>query len=206
MILLFTLYGCQDNRSPEERYAAAMEEARTTEERTDDIFLGLEFGMRPKAFFDHCTVLNQQQKIVEGDGGKMAQLELEGLDDEASLSFAPKFSQPGTDSARLFALNFFVRYKAWAPWNKEHHSLPLLRDLTEYFIDEYGEGFVALPHEEFGRVVTQVTNNRRITLWIEDTEKVYGRFVDLSVAPDDPLALPQLKALPGNLIDQSKSK
>jgi hypothetical protein len=201
--LLFSLLlGCGDHRSAEQRYADAMQEAVKTKERTDEIFHGIKFGMRPKEFFDHCTELNKQQLIQEGDDGRMAYFEMADLEKPGRLNFAPKFTPAGDEDNPpvLYALNFSVRYDEWAPWNEDAQSLPLLRDVTRVFMERYGEGFLALPHDKYGRVVTQIKDNRRVTIWREDKQKVHGRFVDLSYAPDDQLVYETVKALPSELL------
>lgn len=198
--LLCLFFSCkEEHKSPAEKYAAQLSKGLASSQKSNEVFLGIEFGMRPKAFFDHCTELNQQQKILEGNNGRMARFELEDLDRPGWLNFAPKFTTPTTmpgDSAVLFAVNFMIRYEGWAPWNKDFYSLELLKNVIKLMTDRYGGEFVVLPHDKVGRVVCQVQNNRRITLWLEDKEFVRGRFTDLSYSPDDPLVQLENKVIP----------
>lgn len=188
---LFTLSACKDNRPVMERYKEALAEGIAANQRTDDFILGLKFGMRPKDFFDHCTDLNKQQLITEGTGGNSVKYRLEDLEKPGHMFFFPEFTEVAADSGDssvIYAFNLEFKYEGWAPWSSDSFgSIPLLRDVARVFVDWYGNDFLAVPDEQVGRIVTQVRNNRRISLWIKNESHVRGRIVDLSVAPNEPL-------------------
>lgn len=196
------MMGCQkkDDRSPKERYASALAEGLASDERTDETLLGIQLGWRPKSFFDHCTELNKRKLIDIGTEGLSVAHVIKDLDQfSATMNFYPDFSEPGEagrDSAIIVAMDFSIRYDAWSPWNQEMDAMHLLRDVTGYFVDRFGDDFIAVPHDKLGRVVTQVKNNRRTTLWIKDKLTVAGRITDLSARPDEPLVVEDTTRFP----------
>lgn len=193
LFLLFLLFGCKDERPVEERYAEAIEAAKTTTQKSNELFLDLELGMTASNFYSHCTELNRQRLITQGTGGNRVKYELEELDHPALMNFFPDFTE-GTknDPSKIYAMDIEFNYEAWAPWNKELAALPLLRDVTEMMIDWYGDGFMAIPHEKLGRVVVQVKNNRRIAMWVKDQSVVRARITDMSERPEEPMVPAEL--------------
>lgn len=193
--LLLLLFGsCAEERPAPERYAEQLAAARTTSQRTDEIFLDMHFGMTRSEFYTHCTELNKQRIIREGEGGATVRWDLpDKLKSPAHLVFSPEFTE---DESKIFAMNFSVKYDSWAPWAKDFNSLELLKDFMRSFSPEYGDDWLVLPHDDLGRVVTQIDENRRLTLWLEGQERVRGRFTDLSQVPDEPLIDYQSPTIP----------
>ncbi len=189
-LLVFLLFANCDKgaSSGEARYAKAIENGITTNERNNNLFLGIQLGMSAKEFFDHCTDLNQQQIITEGTGGNRVSYKLKGTDYPAVMNFFPDFTKGTKDQpATMYAMDVEFNYLDWSPWNKDKQSVHLIRDITELMIDWYGGDFFVVPHEKLGRIVFQVRDNRRLALWIKDKSIVRGRFVDLSQVPQEPL-------------------
>ncbi len=177
-----------DGQANQEKYEKALAEGLASQERTDKLFLGIRLGMRPKEFFDHCTDLNQQKIILEGNAGNTVRYALPGMEHATTMNFFPKFTKGSPENpAKLYAMDMEFSYDAWAPWNKEYYSLNLLKDVTKRFVDWYGKDFIAVPHTQLGRIVVQVKNNRRTAFWIVDESTVRGRIIDLTLVPEEPL-------------------
>lgn len=177
-----------DAQANQKKYEKALAEGLASQERTDKLFLGIRLGMRPQDFFDHCTDLNQQKIILEGNAGNTVRYAIPGMEHATTMNFFPKFTKSSAGHpAKLYAMDMEFSYDAWAPWNKEYYSLNLLKDVTKRFVDWYGEDFIAVPHPSLGRVVVQVKNNRRTAFWILNESTVRGRIVDLTVVPEEPL-------------------
>ncbi len=189
-LLLLLPFACskEDEAAAIEKYEKALAAGKASTERTDKIFLDIRLGMRPRDFFDHCTRLNQQKIITEGNAGNTVRYAVTQLEHPATLNFFPKFTKTEEgESAQFYAMDMEFSYDAWSPWNKELYALNLLKDVTRMFIGWYGNDFIAVPHPAVGRVVVQVKNNRRTAFWIMDDSTVRGRIVDLSQMPDEPL-------------------
>jgi hypothetical protein len=184
---LLTLAGCKsdDDLPPLERYQKALAEGMASTETENEVFLGLDLGIPRKAYFDKCTVLNQQKRITMGGGGNAVDYRLtEELPRPATLTFAPDF---GDDNKSIKAMTVLFSYDDWSPWNKESHAPQLLQDLYRFLTAEYGKGFMVVPHEQLGSMLVQVKNNRRINAWVKDERFVQVRFTDLTALPEEPL-------------------
>jgi len=70
-LAMFLLAACntQPEGTPQERYDAALAEGLTSSKVSNDLFLGLQLAETDKEFYDRCTELNIQQKIMMGSGG-----------------------------------------------------------------------------------------------------------------------------------------
>ena len=184
---LLTLPGCKSDADlpPLERYEKALAEGMASTQIENEVFLDLDLGIPRQAYFDRCTVLNQQKRITMSGGGNAVDYRLEDeLPRPAIMTFAPDF---GEDRKSIKAMTVLVSYNDWSPWNKDSHAPRLLQDLYEFLTAEYGKGFMVVPHEELGSVLVQVRHNRRIAAWVKDERFVQVRFTDLNALPDEVL-------------------
>ncbi|MTB51256.1 hypothetical protein [Lewinella sp. W8] len=186
-LLFFT--SCQtDDRPPEERYAEALAAGLASKTVTNDLFLGLELDMTDQEFYDQCTRLNQQKKIVMGSGGNRVNYAMsEELDRPATMTFYPDFSKD--DPRRILAMDLEISYDDWSPWNRDASSAALIKDLYTYVKEEYGNDIIPVPDDRYKVIFTQVKNNRRIAFWIKDERIVRVRITDLRALPEEPLGL-----------------
>lgn len=185
MLFLLAAFGCtllngctsDADLPPAERYEKELAASLASNERTDDVFLGLDLGIARKEYYDRCTVLNQQQKIVMAGGNNAVQYKLtDELPRVATLTFAPDF---GEDRKSIKVMTVTASYDDWAPWNKDAQATQLIKDLYEFCIETYGKGFYVVPDEQRGSVLVQFKNNRRIEVWVKDEREVMMRFTDL---------------------------
>ena len=188
-VLGFTLaFGCKPDAdlSPAERYAKELAAAKTADGSIDDFYLGLELGIARQEFYDRCTELNKKQLITMGGGGNNVEHQLKDeLPRPAVMSFAPDFSE---DRSTVEAYTVLLSYVDWSPWNKDSHAEQLLKDLYPVLIEEYGDGFYAVPNERVGSVLVQIKGSRRIAAWVKDERYVQVRFADMRVRGAEELA------------------
>lgn len=184
--LLFFL-AC-DAGTPTERYEAALATGLASSETRNELFLGLELAETDRQFYDRCTELNRQQKIVMGSGGNRVNYAMgDALDRAATLTFYPDFSE---DRPRIIlAMDVEIAYDDWSPWNTAAHVPALFPDVAEWARAQFGDGWNVVPHPKHGKVLVQVRDNRRIAFWALDTRVVRGRMTDLRALPDEPLGL-----------------
>lgn len=184
---LLSFAGCKSDADlpPLERYEKALAEGLASSQVENEVFLGLNLGIPRQAYFDRCTVLNQEKRITMSGGGNAVDYRLESeLPRPAVMTFAPDF---GEDRKSIKAMTVLVSYNDWSPWNKDSHAPKLLQDLYEFLSEQYGTGFMVVPHDELGSILVQVKDNRRIAAWAKDERFVQIRFTDLNAKPDEVL-------------------
>lgn len=174
--------------TPQERYEAALAKGLASSGISNDLFLGLELAETDKEFYDRCTQLNIEQKIMMGSGGNRVDYQLgDALTRPATLTFYPDFSE---DRPRIInAMDMEIIYNDWSPWNKDAHSPKLLADVAKWAKKQFGDGFEVVDHPNHQKVLVQVKNNRRTAFWVLDTKAVRGRVTNLNALPDEPLGL-----------------
>lgn len=187
-LLLATACTNEAEGTPEERYQAALATGLASPETTNGLFLGLQLAETDKEFYDRCTELNIQQKIMMGSGGNRVDYQLgNALKRPATLTFYPDFSK---DRPRIIhAMDLEIIYNDWSPWNKDAHAPKLLPDVAVWAEKQFGDGFEVVDHPVHQKVVVQVKNNRRAAFWVLDTKAVRGRITDLTALPEEPLGL-----------------
>lgn len=182
----FTLvFACGPDLPPAERYAKELAESLESTSTNNNLFLGLELGMPRKAFYDRCTILNQNKEITMAGGGNAVNHTLEDeLPRVATMTFEPDF---GEDRKTIKAMDVLVSYDDWAPWNKDAQASQLIKDLVPLLKEMYGGGFYVVPHDRLGSVLVQLEGNRRIAAWVKDERYVQVRITDLRVLPEEGL-------------------
>jgi len=163
MLLAYSCTG-EPEGTPRERYEAALAAGLASEETSNDLFLGLQLAETDKEFYDRCTELNIQQKIMMGSGGNRVDYQMgNALARPATLTFYPDFSE---DRPRIIeAMDMEIIYNDWSPWNKDAHSPKLLADVAQWAEKKFGDGFEVVDHPKHQKVLIQVKNNRRAAFW-----------------------------------------
>lgn len=181
LCLLFTACG-EDNRDAEWGYEKALAKGLRSNERTDQLLLDLTFGMTGAEVSKHFDRLSAEQSLEVTAAGYSTDFELPELPGKTTLNVLPVF----TDEAggKLYALDFTIVYEGDIQSSKKSF---VLMEVTKEFRLRYGADFFVLRDEQQDRTIVQVRNNRRLAFWRGPGKNVTGRFVDLSVAPEDPL-------------------
>lgn len=191
LLVLFTLllFGCQpEDTSPIGRYRTAVNEGLQADAAPKETVLGLQLGDTDRQFFDHCTQLNQQQLITNGNGGNVVVHAMpDDLDRPAQMTFRPVFI--GADPRRVQAIELRVIYDDWSPWNASASADSLLPKVADYFRRTLSTDPIEIQHPQHGRTFTSVDGNRLLALWKEDGSTVKGMITDLSTLDADPLQL-----------------
>lgn len=161
---------------PAERYEKDLAASLAGTERTDAVYLGIDLGITRKEYYDRCTELNKQQKIVMAGGSNAVDHPLKDeLPREATMRLTPGF---GEDRTTINTMTLTISYDDWAPWNKEAQASELIKDMYDFCIKTFGEGFYVVPDEKRGSVLVQFKNNRRIDVWVKDEREVEMLFTD----------------------------
>ena len=184
-ILVSGLWACE-KEDPQTIYERKMEAALETDERQDDLFLGIHFGMERQAFYDHCWQLNREGVFREGMGNASVSYVIEeDVKEPVNMEFYPDFSDAGT----IFAMDVELSYVAWAPWNKPLYAEKLIPEAVHLLEDWYDTDFIRLDDPRRGAVFVAIDANRRISMYILNEHRIRVRMLDLTVSPDEPLVL-----------------
>ncbi len=145
-------------------------------ERHDSLFLGIYFGMESKPFFDHCWQMNKEHLVKEGPGSATVEYIPPDFKEKTQMLFYPKFYEN-----KIYQMPVEFSYEAWAPWNKELFSDKLQLEVVRVLEKWYGKGFIKLHYKTHGDLYVKVDGNRRISVWIEDDQKVKVLFTDVMI-------------------------
>jgi hypothetical protein len=91
------------------------------------------------------------------------------------MNFYPIFAE-----GRIVEMPVRFIYHGWAPWNKEQSASNLALDVKHWYEKIYGKGFITVMHPLKGEAYTKIDGNRRITIYIESDQFVWGIFTDMS--------------------------
>ncbi len=114
--------------------------------RYDSLFMGLYLGMPEKDFYLHCWQLNKKGLIRQGESNTTVYYKLKNqLKYPAAMDFYPRFMQ-----GKIYEMPVTVKYKGWAPWNKNLTSDNLQHNLVKWYEKTYGKGFIEVRHPLHG--------------------------------------------------------
>lgn len=144
--------------------------------RYDSLFMGLSFGMTDMEFFDACWKMNKDSLVKQGEGNTSVEYETRGeLKYPATMNFYPVFAE-----GKIVEMPVRFIYHGWSPWNQEQSASKLALDVKHWYEEVYGKGFIKVVHPFKGEAYTKIDGNRRITIYIEADQYVWGIFTDMS--------------------------
>lgn len=148
--------------------------------RFDSLFMGMSFGMARQDFYDHCRQLNAEGIVKEGPMNNTVEYKLDDeLPHPGRMNFFPEFD----DDDRIYRMNVYYHYDAWAPWNKAQWSDSLLPAVVQLLRQQYGGDFFKIESkkaEDKSPAYVKVDGNRRISVFKEDDMRVKAVFLDLT--------------------------
>jgi len=166
------IVGC----TPAKKYEHELKRGLASGIRYDSLFMGISFGMTENEFFDVCWELNRDSLVRQGLNNMSVQYEMKDeLKYPATMNFYPVFA-----NGRIAEMPVRFIYDGWAPWNKEESATNLALDVKHWYEGIYGKGFITVKHPFFGEAYTKIDGNRRITIYIENDQYVWGIFTDMS--------------------------
>lgn len=147
----------------------------------DSLIFGMRMGQTRKDFFRICWDLNKQQIITNGEGINAQYVEkLDSTQDQTlqkTMLFYGIFDQ--TDTMR--GMNIKYRYDSWAPWNKNRHSIVLLKEMKEFYIQKYkGNDFLEIDLDGIKyKAYVKIDGNRQILMYQKDDKDLVVKIEDL---------------------------
>lgn len=163
--------------SPKAEYDRKLKQELSSGIRQDSIFMGIYLGMPEKKFYLHCWNLNKRGVIRQGETNTTVEYEIKNeLKYPGLMDFYPNFNE-----GKIYEMPVKIKYKGWAPWNKELSSDRLQEDVLNWYEQVYGKGFLKVRHPERGFAYVKLDGNRRITIFKADDLYVWVVFTDMLV-------------------------
>lgn len=162
--------------TPRNTYERRLKRELASGIRNDSLFMGISFGMSENEFFDACWELNRDSLVRQAIDNMSVEYETkEALKYPATMNFYPVFAE-----GKIVELPVRFIYHGWSPWNKEQSASKLALDVKNWYEQIYGKGFITIVHPFKGEAYTKIDGNRRITIYIEADQYVWGIFTDMS--------------------------
>ena len=162
--------------TPAKKYERQLKRGLASGTRYDSLFMGLSLGMTENEFFDVCWDLNRDNLVKQAlDNRSVEYVMKDELKYPAVMNFYPVFAEE-----IIWQMKVRFIYDGWSPWNKEQSASNLALDVKRWYEKIYGKGFITVAHPLFGEAYTKIDGNRRITIYIENDQFVWGIFTDMS--------------------------
>ncbi|CAN5565390.1 hypothetical protein BH10BAC4_BH10BAC4_15760 [soil metagenome] len=148
--------------------------------RQDSLLLGIRFGDTQNDFFGKCYDLNRAGTVYEGSGAGVVRYPLmdsmfHNKPTDIRFLFKPDYDEKQVISQMVYDIS----YSGWAPWNKDLQSDSLKPKVIKLLMNWY-KGNEFIPVEVEGEdLLVKVDGNRRMLVYIFDTQTVVVKIQDL---------------------------
>ncbi len=161
----------------ETEYEKVKKKALASGEIYKDLFLGLEFEMSRKAFFEACWEMNRKGILVNGSHELMVHYKPELPSGKmADMYFYPKF-----ENDKIYYMPVEFKYKDWFPTNPEMTSEKLVDDVVALLESWYGKGFFKVEDKSGTYAMVKIDGNRLVRVYIKHLSAVRVDILDMSV-------------------------
>jgi hypothetical protein len=163
-------------------YEKAVDNELATGMVNDSLIFGMRMGQTKKEFFAMCWELNRQKLIAQGTGNRTAKY-IEPLDSTETnpsrkeMLFYGIFDEQDT----MRGMDMTFTYSAWAPWNKERYSIPLMEALKAEYMEHYGPNpFIEINLGDIKyKAFVKIDGNRQILIYPKNDKDVVVKMEDL---------------------------
>lgn len=173
VVFLFNIQGC----SFESEYDKVKREELASGKVVKQLFLGLEFEMTRKQFFDTCWELNRQGILFNGAHELMVRYQPElSSGNKVNMYFYPRF-----ENGEIYYMPVEFQYQNWFPTNPNTTSENLVNDVVKLFEEWYGKGFFKVEAKNGAFAMVKIDGNRLIRVYIKHLSAVRVDILDLRV-------------------------
>jgi len=148
----------------------------------DSLIFGMRMGQTKKEFFGICWELNRQKLIAQGTGNRTAKY-IEPLDSTETNPSRKEMLFYGIFDERdtMRGMDMTFTYSAWAPWNKERYSIPLMEALKTEYMKHYGpNSFIEINLGDIKyKAFVKIDGNRQILIYPKNDKDVVVKMEDL---------------------------
>jgi len=148
----------------------------------DSLIFGMHMGLTKKEFFSACWELNRQKLIAQGTGNRTAKF-IEPLDSTETNSTRKEMLFYGIfdEQDTMRGMDMTFTYSAWAPWNKERYSIPLMEELKTEYLKYYGPNpFIEINLGDIKyKAFVKIDGNRQILMYPKNDKDVVVKIEDL---------------------------
>ncbi|MFN3802689.1 hypothetical protein [Belliella pelovolcani] len=142
-----------------------------------DLFLGLEFEMARKQFFETCWELNQQGILINGAHELMVRYQPElPSGNPVNMFFYPRFEEE-----KIYYMPVEFQYQNWFPTNQETTAEKLVDDVVGLFESWYGQGFFKVEDKSGAFAMVKIDGNRLIRVYIKSLSAVRVDILDMRI-------------------------
>ena len=173
VLLLAILQGC----GLETQYDKVKRKELASGKIEKELFLGLEFEMTRKQFFETCWEWNRKGVLVNGAHELMVRYQPElASGNKVNMYFYPKFEKD-----QIYYMPVEFQYQNWFPTNPDTSSEKLVDDVVSLFESWYGEGFFRVEDKQGNFAMVKIDGNRLIRVYIKSLSAVRVDMLDLRV-------------------------
>lgn len=142
-----------------------------------DLFLGLEFEMARKQFFETCWELNQQGILINGAHELMVRYQPElPSGNPVNMFFYPRFEEE-----KIYYMPVEFQYQDWFPTNQNTTAEKLVDDVVGLFEGWYGQGFFRVEDKSGAFAMVKIDGNRLIRVYIKSLSAVRADILDMRI-------------------------
>lgn len=148
--------------------------------REDSILLGINFGDARNEFYGKCFDLNKKQLVSQGPNNTSVQyIFTDSLVHQEPIQIRLLFYPDFDDRDVISNMDMEFSYSGWAPWNKGLQSDSLKLKVIDLLMKWYGGNEFVIAHPDNNDVPVKLDGNRRILLYVKDTQSVLVRVQDI---------------------------
>lgn len=178
LILLVVIVGI----SCQSEYTQTVKQELKTGIVHDSLILGMYMGQTQKEFYAHCWDLNKNKLISQGTGNRYAKFyDIPDSTEDPLLKMEVLFYGIFDEDKVMRGMDMKYSFTAWAPWNEDLHSDPLIEYLKGKYMKDYpGNDFLTVESENLNTdVFAKVDGNRQILIYPIDNKEVSVKIEDL---------------------------
>ncbi len=180
MMMVLIMAVCIMTMNCKNEYHQLVEQELEKNIRNDTLFIGLQFGMSAREFFDYCWELNKSGLVSEGFSNMSVLYKLARFGKRYDINFYPNFLND-----KIVSLPVDYSYEVTAPWNPKYSVDSLFIEVVAMQKELYGNDFLKIADPKRGAAFVRVDGNRRISIFKNiDRNNVTVLFRDLSVDID----------------------
>lgn len=183
LLSLLVLIGCD---SPGRRYKRLERQELSKNQRYDNLFFGIYFGMSNQEFRDYCYQRNLDGKFRQGGRRNMIWVECklpEEMDYPAAINFFPEFTND-----TITGMNASIYYDNATFPDGKFETDSLLIDVLKLTDKWYGKGYIKIESPVFYKedIYMKINGNRRVTITPDNNNQMINLwYVDLKSGRDE---------------------
>lgn len=147
--------------------------------RKDSVLLGIKLGDTRNDFYGRCFDLNQQQLVMQGEGGSAQYIFVDSLFHDKPTAIKILFVPSFDEKDKMTNMDLKFSYAVISPLNQDTQIDTLRAKVMDILMDWYGGNEFVMFDFDDKRIPVKVDGNRRLLVIKFDTQNVVVRVQDL---------------------------